>query len=411
MMMAAMEERALPIVFVGHVDHGKSTLIGRLFYDTGCLPPDKVEEIRKRSSELGKEMEWAFIMDHLEEERRKGITIDVAHTFFRTARRRYVIIDAPGHKEFLKNMMTGSSQAEAALLLIDISEGIREQTRRHCYLLGFMGIRQVAVVVNKMDTCGYSRERYEAFEKEVRAFLSRYRVEPTDIVPISARTGENVAKRGGIMTWHGGPTLLEALDRIRSDGSADRRLRFPVQDVYRRNGRNVAVGRVETGSLSRGQEVTVLPDATRCRVSEILKFGEKDIDVSRAGECIGLVVEGAELERSQVLTDNARALVGDTFDAHIFWLDNEPYSVGAPLTWKLATQSAACRIDRVYRRFDPATLKEVETDSGAIANSEIAVVRLRFERPVVLDRFSDIPEMGRFVLEVKGYPVAGGIVS
>ena len=408
--MPAISEQ-LKIVIVGHVDHGKSTFVGRLFYDTGSLPTGKYEQLVRIAERRGVPFEWANLMDSLQSERDQNITIDTAQSFFRTAKRPYIIIDAPGHKEFLKNMMTGSSQAEAALLLIDISEGIREQTRRHCYLLGFMGIRQVAVVVNKMDTCGYSRERYEAFEKEIRAFLSLYRVEPTDIVPISARTGENVAKRGETMTWHGGPTLLEALDRFRSDGSTDRRLRFPVQDVYRRNGRNVAVGRVETGSLSRGQEVTVLPDASRGKVSEIIKFNEKDIDVSRAGECIGLVVEGAELKRSQVLTGAARALVDDTFDAHIFWLDNEPYSVGAPLTWKLATQSAACRIDRVYRRFDPATLKEIETDSGAIVNSEIAEVRLRFERPVVLDRFSDIPEMGRFVLEVKGYPVAGGIVS
>ncbi len=405
-----MEERALPIVIVGHVDHGKSTLIGRLFYDTGCLPPDKVEEIRKRSAELGKEMEWAFIMDHLEEERRKGITIDIAHTFFRTPRRRYVIIDAPGHREFLKNMMTGSSQAEAALLLIDISEGIREQTRRHCYLLGFLGIRQVMVIVNKMDTCGYSRERFEDFEKEIEEFLSKYGVRPTHILPISARTGENVAKKGENMTWFGGPTILEALDGFHIDQGGDRRLRFPVQDVYEIEGERVVVGRIEAGTISRGQDATVLPGSLPCRISRIVKFNEKDVASSGAGESIGLVVDGAKPKRGEVLTDGFPATVGVAADANIFWLLGTPYTLGTPLTWKSSTQSVSCAIDRIYRRFDPATLEMVETEAGRINNSEVAEVRIRFDEPVVTDRFSEIPEMGRFVLEVNGYPVAGGIV-
>ncbi len=405
-----MEERALPIVIVGHVDHGKSTLIGRLFYDTGCLPHDTVEEIRKRSVELGKEMEWAFIMDHLEEERRKGITIDIAHTFFKTAKRRYVIIDAPGHREFLKNMMTGSSQAEAALLLIDIAEGIREQTRRHCYILGFLGIKQVDVIVNKMDTCDYSQPRFEAIEKEIRQFLAQYNVEARQIIPISAKHGENVAKKSANMPWFKGPTLLEALDGFTSEDTSDRRLRFPVQDVYGGNGGSIAVGRIEAGSLSPGQSVTVLPEGRACRVARIVKFGEENVPVSRPGECIGLVVEGAELRRGQVLTDEARATVGTSVKAHIFWLFDAPYKLGAPLTWKLATQSVTCRIEKIYKRFDPATLQAVETGASGINNSEIAEVQLRFDEPVVIDRFSDIPEMGRFILELRGYPVAGGIV-
>jgi small GTP-binding protein len=405
-----MEERALPIVIVGHVDHGKSTLIGRLFYDTGCLPHDKVEEIRKRSAELGKEMEWAFIMDHLEEERRRGITIDIAHTFFKTAKRKYVIIDAPGHKEFLKNMMTGSSQAEAALLLIDISEGIREQTKRHCYILGFMGIRQVTVIVNKMDTCDYSQAAFSAIEEEIKRFLIQYEVEPTQVIPISARTGENVAKKGGKMPWFQGPTLLEALDGFITDESTDRRLRFPVQDVYKRNGEIIAVGRIETGTITRGQQVTVFPGASPCTISRIVKYDEDGITVSRSGECIGLIVEGAELRRGQVLMNDSRAIVGDSITARIFWLLSAPYIAGSPLTWKLATQSVACTIDKIFRRFDPATLQIVETDAERINNSEIAEVRIRFETPVVADKFSDIHEMGRFVLEEKGHPVAGGIV-
>jgi len=204
------DERSMHIVIAGHVDHGKSTLVGRLFYDTGCLPPDKMELLREASEAQGKEMEFAFVMDQLEEERDRGITIDIAHTFFSTARRRYVIIDAPGHKEFLKNMITGSSQAEAALLLVDITEGIREQTRRHCFILGLLGFKQIAVLVNKMDAVDYSEARFRAIKDEIKTVLGQLKITPTHILPISARRGENVAARSEALAWFEGPTVLTA---------------------------------------------------------------------------------------------------------------------------------------------------------------------------------------------------------
>jgi sulfate adenylyltransferase subunit 1 (EFTu-like GTPase family) len=202
-----------------------------------------------------------------------------------------------------------------------------------------MGIRLVTVIVNKMDTCDYSRAAFSAIEEEIKRFLIQYEVEPTQIIPISARTGENVAKKGGKMPWFQGPTLLEALDGFITDESTDRRLRFPVQDVYKRNGENIAVGRIETGTITRGQQVTVFPGASPCRISRIVKYDEDGITVSRSGECIGLIVEGAELRRGQVLMNDAHAIVGDSLTARIFWLLNDSYTAGSPLTWKLATQS------------------------------------------------------------------------
>src|SRR3990170_6240062 len=267
----ALEEHSLSIVIVGHVDHGKSTLIGRLLYDTGSLPEDKIEEIKIASQQAGRELEFSFAMDHLEEERQRGITIDIAQTFFNSSKRQYVIIDAPGHKEFLKNMITGSSQAEAALLLIDAVEGVREQTKRHCFILEMFGIKQIVVLINKMDMVNYSRERFNTLSTEITELLSQLITRPIShpatapvpqfpnspisqspnllsyIIPISARYGSNVATRDDRLKWFDGPTVLEALDRFETPEIEGKPLRFPVQDVYPINGKKVIVGRIEAG--------------------------------------------------------------------------------------------------------------------------------------------------------------------
>ncbi len=405
-----MEERTLHIVIVGHVDHGKSTLIGRLFYDTGCLPPDKLEEIKRTSESLGKELEFAYIMDHLEEERNRGITIDIAHTFFKTDKRRYVIIDAPGHKEFLKNMISGSSQAEAALLLIDASEGVREQTMRHCYILGLLGIGQVAVLINKMDMVGYSREVFEDVRTQIEEVLGRLDISASYILPISARLGENVAKRSEKLDWYDGPTVLEALDSFHPLKVEDKDLRFPVQDVYQIDGRTITVGRVEAGTLSAGQEVVVFPGGMKARVKEIKKFMEDDIKEAPVGDCVGVVLEGCEPKRGQVLTRSVAPTVTDTLRANIFWIVEKRYDLGIPLTLRCATQAAGGRIEKIFRRFDPATIEVVEKDAKHISPAEVAEVEIKLKDPIAVDRFTDIPEMGRFVLEHAGHPVAGGII-
>lgn len=226
------EERALPIVIVGHVDHGKSTLIGRLLYDTGCLPSDKFAEIQKSSEMLGKIVEFAFVMDCLEEERSRGITIDTTQTFFKTSKRRYVIIDAPGHKEFLKNMITGTSQAEAALLIIDSSEGIRDQTKRHAYILSMLGLKQICVLLNKIDLINYSQEQFLQLKKTVTEFLEGLSIRPTFVLPVSAIQGDNVATPSNEISWFDGPTVLEALDTFKELKVEEKPLRFPIQDIY-----------------------------------------------------------------------------------------------------------------------------------------------------------------------------------
>jgi len=405
-----MEERSMHIVIAGHVDHGKSTLVGRLFYDTGCLPPDRMEVLRQASEAQGKEMEFAFVMDQLEEERDRGITIDIAHSYFRTAKRRYVIIDAPGHKEFLKNMITGSSQAEAALLLVDITEGIREQTRRHCYILGLLGFKQIAVLVNKMDAVGYAEDRFRDIKGEIESVLGQLKITPTYVLPISARRGENVATRSENLSWYDGPTVLEALDNFDLLTAEDKGLRFPVQDVYDIDGQNIVVGRIEAGTLKKGQQVNVLPQQAAGVVEEIKKFMQDDMPEAGAGHCIGIRFQGPPLQRGDVLVDKPTPTVTDAVRATIFWLIDKDYELGIPLTFRCATQEAQGVIERIYRRFDPATIEVIEQDARQIKAAEIADVLIKLNKPVLVDAFAEIPEMGRFVLEHAGHPVAGGIV-
>ncbi len=405
-----MEEKSLHIVIVGHVDHGKSTLVGRLFYDTGSLPPEKLEEIKKTCESMGKELEFAYVMDNLEEEREKGITIDIAHTFFMTQKRRYVIIDAPGHKEFLKNMISGTSQAEAALLLVDISRGIQEQTLRHCHILSLLGIKQVAVLVNKMDLVDYSEASFREVDSGIREVLSSLNIKPAYVIPISASKGENVAKKTEKLSWYNGPSVLQALDSFETLSVEGKGLRFPVQDIYSFDGEEIAVGRVEAGSLKKGQEVFVLPQKRRSKVVEIRKFLADNITEAPTGDCVGILLEGAGLKRGQILTDEIRSEITDTIRANIFWMVDKDYKLGIPVTFKCATQEAKGRIEKIHRRFDPASVAIVENNASIIKPAEIAEVDIKLDSPVTVDKFSDIPELGRFVLEHGGFPVAGGII-
>jgi bifunctional enzyme CysN/CysC len=244
------------IVIVGHVDHGKSTLLGRLFADTGTLPEGKLDKVRDICRRQGKEFEYAFLFDAFLEEQEQGITIDSARTFFTWKNRQYIIIDAPGHKEFLKNMISGAARAEAALLLIDAQEGVREQSKRHGQLLSLLGVRQVAVVVNKMDLVGYRQDVFDAIEKEYRDFLRQLHVTPERFIPASAKLGDNIADRSERMAWHQGPTVLETLGLFKKEPDRESQpLRFPVQDVYKFDARRIIAGRITSGKVRVGDRL------------------------------------------------------------------------------------------------------------------------------------------------------------
>src|SRR6266702_3440960 len=250
----------LRIVFVGHVDHGKATLSGRILSDTNSLPEGKLEQVQRAGAAENMEFEFAFLLDALHEEQEQNITIDTTQIPFKTAKRNYMIIDAPGHKEFLKNMITGASNADAAVLVIAANEGVQEQSKRHAYLLSLLGVRQFCVVVNKMDLADYSEARFLEIEKKYREFLKTLNLETNVFIPASARFGENITVRSTKMQWHRGPTLAEALDAMMPLAPPiDLPLRFCVQDVYKFDDRRIIAGRIETGTLQVGDELVFSP--------------------------------------------------------------------------------------------------------------------------------------------------------
>ena len=404
-----MEDIALPIVITGHIDHGKSTLIGRLLFDTGVLKEDRYREILQTSSMLGRHTEFAFALDALEEEREKGITIDTTQIYFQTPKRKYVIIDAPGHKEFLRNMLTGASYAEAAVLIIDAKEGIREQTKRHAYLLNMVGIQEVCVLVNKMDLVDYSKGVYDQIRDEILRFFAPLSIRPIAFIPIAALSGINVARRDQTMPWYEGPSLLEALDRLEFKTFEKRPFRFPVQDVYSLEKETILLGRIESGEATPGMEVFLLPDGKRGRLKEIKKFLKQDIRSASYGESIGLTVEGIDpIKRGDVLSGSNDAKIAQEFDAHVFWFEGV-YHENEKVKLRVTTQESNCQMT-LHDRFDPATMDRKMERSDRLELGEVARVRIRTEGKIVIDTFSYIPEMGRFIMEKNGIPVGGGIV-
>jgi len=396
----------LKLVIVGHVDHGKSTLIGRLLLDTNSLPDGKLEEIEETCKKLGREVELAYITDNLREEREQGITIDTAQIFFKTRKRNYVIIDAPGHVEFVKNMVTGASQAQAAVLLVDAGEGVQEQTRRHAYILGLLDLKQVIVAMNKMDLVGYREERFKEVEEELRKFLTTINVTPKHLIPISAKDGDNIAARSAKMGWYTGPTFLEALDLLGAQqktlGGA---LRYPVQDVYVHGGKRIFVGRVESGTIHVGDEVTVYPDPRMTKIKSIEVY-MKDKKEAEAGESIGVTTKDKLfIERGNVICAGKPPKVTDTLDAKVFWMGKKPLQPGDKVTIRIATQETECTVE-VKKRMNSSTLEEL--GPGPLENNEVAEATIKTDNPVVAESFNDIPELGRFVLIKDNDIIAGG---
>ena len=409
-----MEKENLKFVIVGHVDHGKSTLIGRLFYDTDSLPAEKIEEIERISRELGRDIEFAFVMDHLQEERDQGITIDTAQTFFHTDKRDYVIIDAPGHKEFIKNMVTGASQAEAAVLIVDAEEGVREQTRRHAYLVGMLGLKQVAVVINKMDKVQFARQRFDEVTAETVKFLESIEIRPIHIVPISAKAGDNVAAKSTHMDWYSGATVLEALDDFAvSVRPVDKPMRLPIQDVYKIGDKRMLVGRVESGTIHKGQGVVFLPAGSESKVQSIEEFMKPPLKSASAGESIGITLDDSLfIERGQTACPlDSVPQMTHTFRANLFWMSRQPMRDDENLLIKCATQTIAVTSWDIQRKIDSSSLEIIEENATELKNNEIAELTVQTRSPIVLERFCDVPELGRFVV-VRGHDiVAGGIIT
>ena len=405
----------LKFVAVGHVDHGKSTMIGRLLYDTNSLPPDKMEEVRQMSEEADGVPEFAFVMDHLEEERVNRVTIDTAQIFFKTAKRDYVIIDAPGHKQFLKNMITGSTQAEAALLLVDAVEGLREQTHRHAYMLSLLGIKQLMVVINKMDLVDYDQSRFDEVRTDITDRLAEFDLHPLMVIPISARLGENITSPSDKMTWHHGKTLLAGLDELEPTPSLEKGpLRLPVQDIYEQNGRKIIVGRIASGTLKSNQEIIFQPLGRTATVETIEVFGDSK-DHAGAGESIGITIRDAAdirgIRRGQTICAiSPSPQLSNTIVATVFWMSGEPLRKGEQIELKCATQQMMCKVKKIAGRMNSSTLEVIESDAEQLCETEVAMLTLKAGDCLCMDSFESIPEMGRFVLMRDTDTVAGGVV-
>ena len=398
------------IVIVGHVDHGKSTLLGRLFADTGTLPEGKLDKVRDICRRQGKEFEYAFLFDAFLEEQEQGITIDSARTFFTWKNRQYIIIDAPGHKEFLKNMISGAARAEAALLLIDAQEGVKEQSKRHGQLLSLLGVRQVAVVVNKMDLVGYRQDVFDAIEKEYRDFLRQLQVVPERFIPASAKLGDNIAHRSERMAWHQGPTVLETLGLFKKEPDRESQpLRFPVQDVYKFDARRIIAGRITSGKVRVGDRLLFSPSNKSAIVKSIEGFNVEPVPTeARGGQSTGVTLDDQIfIERGEIASHPETAPLESTaFRCNLFWLGKRPLEIGKKYLLRLATREVECEISVIHRIIDAADL-EARSTQQIVGKNEVAELTLRTKSPIAFDPYAEFEGTGRFVL-VDQYDLSGG---
>lgn len=409
------ERLEMNIVIVGHVDHGKSTVIGRLLADTGSLPEGKLEAIRELCRRTSKPFEYAFLLDALKDERAQGITIDTARCFFKTDLRKYIIIDAPGHIEFLKNMITGASRADAALLVIDAHEGICENSRRHGYMLSMLGIKQAAVLVNKLDLIP-EEERKSVFDNissEYSCFLKQIGLSPSCFIPVSAAFGYNIAAHSDELPWYGGMTVLEVLDSFaESSPPDDMPFRMWVQDVYKftneNDERRIVAGTVSTGSLCAGDEIMLLPSGKKTTVKSIEVFNEPPKSCVSPGSATGFcMTEQIYAKRGELISviGQKPPMYGSKIKASVFWLGKEPFSPDKPYKIKLGTAQTGCRLDSVSGVLNASTLERL--DSRCVERHEVADCVIHLDRPAAFDTAAENAETGRFVI-VDGYEISGG---
>lgn len=408
-----MTRETMNVVIVGHVDHGKSTLVGRLLADTHTLGDGKLEKVQEVCRQQGKVFEYAFLLDALEEEQGQGITIDSARVFFRTDKRDYIIIDAPGHIEFLKNMVSGAARAEAAVLLIDANEGVRENSRRHGYLLSMLGIKQIVVAVNKIDLVDYDQEVFDRIVVEYREFLASIGVEPRHFIPVSAREGDFVAERTEKLAWFDGPTILEAVDGFAKQAAeADLPLRMPVQDVYKFNergdDRRIVVGRIEAGTVRPGDRVVFSPSNKVSTVETIEVWQADTPDAAHAGQSTGVTLtEQIYVSRGEMMSHvESSPHVSTKLHVNLFWLGRRPMQPGKRYKLKLTTAETEVTIDEIHRILDASNL-DASLTKDSVERHDVADLVLRTRNPVAFDLAAEIESTGRFVI-VDEYDIAGG---
>src|SRR5271157_777830 len=417
--MNMAKKEHLNLVFIGHVDAGKSTSVGRILYETGAISEQTLNKLKEEAAKVGKgTFEFAFVMDALKEERERGVTIDIAHREFETPKYYCTIIDAPGHRDFVKNMITGASQADAAVLVVSVKDGIQPQTKEHAFLAKVLGISQIAVNMNKMDAVGYKKEEYDKVRAELEKLLKGIGYNPANVqfVPCSGYAGANLTKKSPDMPWYTGPTLMEVIDTFKIPPKpTDKALRLPIQDVFTITGHGtVPVGRVESGKLKPNDSVIVMPAGVKGEVKKI-EMHHQELAEAIPGDNVGFNLKGVDkkdIKRGDVIgPSNAPPTVAADFTAQIVVLNHPTaISVGYTPVFHIHTAQFAGKIIELLEKKDPKTGQTAQAKPDFIKTGDIAIVKIQPLKAVVIEKFSDFPALGRFALRDMGQTVAAGVV-
>ncbi len=409
----------LNLVFIGHVDAGKSTTVGRILYETGAVSEQTLNKLKEEAQKLGKAtFEFAFVMDALKEERERGVTIDIAHREFETPKYYCTIIDAPGHRDFVKNMITGASQADAAVLVVSVKDGIQPQTKEHAFLAKVLGISQIALNCNKMDAVGYKKEEYEKVKGEAVKLLQGigYKTDSIAFVPCSSYAGDNLTKKSTNMPWYTGPTIIEVIDSFKVPPKpVDKALRLPVQDVFTITGHGtVPVGRVETGKMKPGDSLIVMPSGVKGECKKI-EMHHQELPEAQPGDNVGFNLKGVDkkdIKRGDVIGPaNNPPKVAEEFTAQIVVLNHPTaISIGYTPVFHIHTAQFAGKITELVEKKDPKTGATAQAKPDFIKTGDVAVVKVQPLKPIVLEKFADFAPLGRFALRDMGQTVAAGVV-
>lgn len=403
----------MSIVIVGHVDHGKSTIIGRMLADTDSLPEGKLAQVKETCRRNSKPFEYAFLLDALKDEQAQGITIDTARCFFSTEKRDYIILDAPGHIEFLKNMVTGAARAEAAILVIDAKEGIQENSKRHGYMLSMLGIKQVTVAINKMDLVDYNENIYNQIKNDYTTFLKKINISPKTFIPVSGMFGDNIATLSPNMPWYNEETILSVLDNFETEAlPINKPFRMPVQDIYKftkgGDDRRIVAGSVLSGQAKVGDDVIFYPSGKKSRIKSFEKFSAKIPTMIKVGEAVGFTLEEQiYIKRGDVAVLEAEEppKVTSRVKANLFWLGKEPMIKGKDYYFKLGTSKVTVKLEEISRVIDASNLNNSVKEK--VQRHDVAEVILKFEKAIAFDLMASIAETSRFVI-VDNYEIAGG---
>ena len=407
------------LAIIGHVDHGKSTLVGRLLFETGNVPEHVIEQHKAEAEEKGKGgFEFAYVMDNLAEERERGVTIDIAHQEFDTDEYYFTIVDCPGHRDFVKNMITGASQADNAVLVVAADDGVQPQTQEHVFLARTLGINELIVVVNKMDLVNYDEDRYREVVEEVSQLLKQvqFKVDDASFIPASAFEGDNIAERSDNLDWYDGPIVLESLNNLEeTEPPTDAPLRLPIQDVYTISGiGTVPVGRVETGLMNVGDDVVFQPSDVGGEVKSI-EMHHEEVPQAGPGDNVGFNVRGIgkdDIRRGDVCgpADNPPT-VAETFQAQVVVMQHPSViTAGYTPVFHAHTAQVACTVESIDKKIDPASGEVVEENPDFIQSGDAAIITVRPQKPLAIEPSSEIPELGSFAIRDMGQTIAAGKV-